>query len=774
MQNDLVFDLRPQSPSPHRSRFSTYLKKTAVSYFSEHDLELLAKLHKEKNKELQFCYELYLSDKDDKEFLDDLKHILEIVKGHESFKEASLHGKGDTDFEGPAAKVQIEADEKAARDIRIHDPRMTSGLDASPDSKYGGGFEEDRMSEPDNFQIFSVDTLTNGSTSELGTGRVNVERSNLVSDTPMFINDNKLLGNQKPESQNLFKPVSLTPDSSALFENRQSAYFVPLNRLENSALPQPPVPVLAPPTINIQAAPPQTPDSPRAEANEQKSHKTIQSIPEEKPRQSFNPAIISFCKRGPDRDLFLNGASQPSAPPEEQQPASLPAKSLTQQNTSEFKGFNIVEDDVAKFGSQANEINTLNTSDFPGFGFKERETENSTGSNVPNFGTAANPAGNPPLPSPQLGNAKQPDSQPSPKQAPPVRVDPRIYISFRNDEFRALLSKSPAPIVEQKEEAEISSPTKKPPALADQAQPLEPLAQLQTKQASVIPEEPQSPSKSNQGEASRPYLAQLTRFVLQQDGADKILAKLCSDFVADPQEASQQTFSEDLFEFVKKKFIKNLSPFIQPIYLEEIIEKGELFRAPFEDYDAADPDSLEKLAEKLNVLSDKNQNQLNEMSRLNEVGFAHQHIRKNMYENHSKKTPKHNQGRLFKMQRVQTSLNEVDAISEGSGGAKSKTSKYTKVSRLTGREDRKKSENLVIEKIYSAMRNFNGKLKKDLDSLVEVALKEGEKINKYQTRMLHDFLDSVGPADQDNPVLLDLLFNFGYFYDFARVKDKLL
>ena len=122
-----------------------------------------------------------------------------------------------------------------------------------------------------------------------------------------------------------------------------------------------------------------------------------------------------------------------------------------------------------------------------------------------------------------------------------------------------------------------------------------------------------------------------------------------------------------------------------------------------------------------------------------------------MYENHSKKTPKHNQGRLFKMQRVQTSLNEADAISEGSGGAKSKTSKYTKVSRLTGREDRKKSENLVIEKIYSAMRNFNGKLKKDLDSLVEVALKEGEKINKYQTRMLHDFLDSVDSAHAGQP-----------------------
>jgi len=622
VQNDLVFDLRPQSPSPHRSRFSLYLRKTAVNYFSEHDLELLSRLHREKNKELRFCYELYLSDKDDKEFLDDLKHILEIVKGHESFKEASLTGKGDTDLESsPAKQVQLEVDEKVARDITIHNPRLNSGLDASPDSKFGGGFDEDRASEQDNFQIFSVDTLTNGSTSELGTNRVMVERSKPVSDTPMFVHDNKLLDQQKPDSQNLFKPASLTPDSSVHFENRQSAYFVPVNRLDSSGQLQPPTSTLAPPTINIHFAPVQASDLQAAEPCDQKSHKTIQSIPEEKPKQSFNPAVISFCKRGPDRDLFLNGMTKPTAPPEEKQQTSVPQeKTLTQQNTSEFKGFNIVEDDIAKFGSQVNEINTINTNDFPSFGFKERDTENSTGSNVPNFGTVANPPITQEKPSPQLGNSKQLDSQPSPKQTTPARVDPRIYISFRNDEFRALLSKSPAPIAEQKEEAEISSPTKNPPPQSPEpAELLEPIPPLQKKQGSIIPEEPQSPTKSKQGEPNRHYLAQLTRFVLQQDGADKILAKLCSDFVEDPQESAQQTFSEDLFEFVKKKFIKNLSPFIQPIYLEEIIEKGELFRAPFEDYDAADPDSLEQLADKLNVLSDKNQNQLNEMSRLNEV-----------------------------------------------------------------------------------------------------------------------------------------------------------
>ena len=63
---------------------------------------------------------------------------------------------------------------------------------------------------------------------------------------------------------------------------------------------------------------------------------------------------------------------------------------------------------------------------------------------------------------------------------------------------------------------------------------------------------------------------------------------------------------------------------------------------------------------------------------------------------------------------------------------------------MTGRDEvKKRSENEVRDKIYMALQSLNGKLKRDLDLLLEEAKKNGESINLDVAKTIEDMLDAV-------------------------------
>ena len=737
IQSELVYDLRPQSPAPNKTTLSSFLKKRAGEYFSTDEISILNRLNKQKNQKLICCYELFLSDNDEAEFVETVKILLNIVKNKD----------------------------KGAR---------------KPSS---GGLESDG----DDFKVYSVDTLTNGDSNvynEDGNENKIERRETLPADTPIFNQQNMkaFRGNDSSDEDeekdkivvkkeiNIFVPSLNTHDNSFNHEGRESAHFQHIDKFNNAEASEiktnNPVPQTSVASSKIKEEEPNNPYYGNSER--QRSQKSIQNIPEtnkQNHNNAQNLANVSFCNRGNDRNLFMNnlGSGKQVQQPQEstkelKEPSNRDHKrELSHQATSEFKGFGGQEEDNDRNQVKVNVFNN-------GLGGTEFDPKESDSTSLPKFGNEVNEFSREPS-QPVQTPVQQVDE--SPMQ---VAVTLPFNVSFRGDAFKAILKPRPAlpnPIPEQKIETESNSPIKQLPEAIYESQFGENSPNSKTnnenikfEQVSEIDLPSKTKTSSMNKNQNKPYLSQLTRFVLQNDGADKIISKLCADFVNDTEGSFQNTFCEDLYESLKMKFSKMLSSYIQPIYLDEIMEKGDLFKSAFEEYNYNEESSVEKLAEKLLELSQKHRSQLNEINRLNEG------IRKNMYD--IKKNPKEVQSKLFKMKRVKSSIGEDFDSDNESKAPKSGRTHISGISRFTGRADRKKSENELVGKIYSAMKTINSKLKKDLGSLVETAHKEGDNITKSQQRSLNDYLDS------DYTLLLEILFNFGYFYDYSRVRERLL
>ncbi len=91
-----------------------------------------------------------------------------------------------------------------------------------------------------------------------------------------------------------------------------------------------------------------------------------------------------------------------------------------------------------------------------------------------------------------------------------------------------------------------------------------------------------------------------------------------------------------------------------------------------------------------------------------------------------------------------TMLGPEDGISEtDSRTNKSSRSRITKISRLTGREDRRKQESELADKIHNILAHLNSKIKSDLDILLDVARSHGLDISPIVAKNIEEMLDAV-------------------------------
>lgn len=116
-----------------------------------------------------------------------------------------------------------------------------------------------------------------------------------------------------------------------------------------------------------------------------------------------------------------------------------------------------------------------------------------------------------------------------------------------------------------------------------------------------------------------------------------------------------------------------------------------------------------------------------------------------MYETTARRPKETNRAPVVKLKKVLTTMiGPDDGISETESRTnKSSKSKITRISRLTGREERIRQESELTDKIYSALASLNSKLKGDLDLLLEDAKKHGEDISPIVAKSLEEMLDAV-------------------------------
>ena len=181
-----------------------------------------------------------------------------------------------------------------------------------------------------------------------------------------------------------------------------------------------------------------------------------------------------------------------------------------------------------------------------------------------------------------------------------------------------------------------------------------------------------------------------------------------------------------------------MTKFMHGFDVDQVVEKGDVFRDAFVEFDLQ-TDNLQSIADRLTQIKEQHPEIAYENQRLKD------NINKAMYEA-VKKTKDTTKAPVVKLRRVLTTMIQPeDLVSDNDSKTnKSRTSKITKVSRMTGRDDvKKRSENEVRDKIYMALQSLNGKLKRDLDLLLEEAKKNGESINSEVEKTIEDMLDAV-------------------------------
>lgn len=720
-------------------------------------MQILEKLSHEKNKFMIFGFELFLSDHDEDEFLDTLRRILkkELSTSSSIAIQSDQKSDGQNHMITPSKITQnITSSSQKERPIgmetihnmQVQPPRLSS---SSRGDKNEDVSDFNYEKEESNFDILSIKTLPNSEPDQNQEFSHRQSSSNKpVFETPMFNNERKSW-TEVDESGNKYiyvnKETSLEevqePEKNYLRvqtaddgTQKTGAFLPSNNNIETKE--QPPTQE----RTSIEA--PQAQEPPADQASK--------VIPSTSVKVDFT---YSFCKRGTDREAFLKGTSQ--------------AQPLTKSNENE--------------PSQNNNSNVQNNNS----GIEnDRNSSASNGSNPPAFGTAAAPVQS----TPSQTETKEKDPQPPAVIEIPKATQIANW-SFRNDGFRNLLAAKPqAPTIMEQKEEDLASPTKN--SLKGQENLSLPIVESSPQKSTDSPVFISKDPNSNRdkadsaspkgglsptGEKNSAYLGQLSKFVLHQDGADNHLGKIFAEYVSNGETGSHFSvsspsshpqnlpFSEELFEYAKRKFIKTMMNYgMQPMLLEEAVQRGDLFKELFEKYEKQSISdstqcSLDTFKEEFQAQVDKHDFRLHDKSRLKEA------LKKASIMDSKK--PQEKKSSLLKLQKIQTmrpeELSEIE-----SQGSKSRISKYTKLSRLSEREEKKKNEMELTEKIYAAMKNFNGKLKKDLDKLIEEAIKEGDEVDKFTERALEDSLNT------DFSQLLDILFNYGYFYDYKRVQEN--
>lgn len=619
-----MYNLRPQSPQPNKHKFDQYLRKNGSLHFKPDELRLLEKLNYQKDKNLINSYELYLSDKDEIEFLDTLTYIVRIYK------------------------------EKAAE-----------GSDAAKDKDYSQSSEKSRISSihrsgEEVFEIYSVCTLTNAESVSDGGNRNIDEVKTLSNKTPGFLKDSvERSGKTEPSANKIVTTISDFSNINGTGEKAKSVSIgipAPITEAKvrdesspqnNSGAGSKVIQQDSSNLTNYEAVPNAQPDP--EENQENQTGQFHLSVPQNK---KIDPGAFSFYKKTP-APLELPNLQQPISPPplNFQIDQARDDKSVT--NHNEFSGFGFLDDGYEKnsaapsgyFGvinprkkqedSQKNSV-----SDNGGFAPVTRNfSDNFSQPSAPNFG---NSNGNTNILVSQCQEEPAAASKPNP---PPERIDyraiPEGHMSFNPTVLKSLLSKNnrPSTIVEQKDEGGLlGSPVKNSETKTDSFPvkdnclesptrlDLSPMKQFDIKPIATAECSParsrtnQESPKSNHHK-NKAYLAQILRFVLQTDGADPKLAKLCSDIVgtSDTGASSVASFPADMFQFSKNKFMKSLDNYIQPILVEAIVERGAEFNKPLNQYNK--DGNIEGLVQELMQMTEDHEDIKQEGSKIKDVNL---------------------------------------------------------------------------------------------------------------------------------------------------------
>lgn len=713
---------RPESPKPQEGDFLAFLAASGRHHFSGDEISLLKKLHNARDKFLDLAFELYLTYKDEPDFLDTLRNI---IKSHRKNAQQSHQDLLETKSKSQASE-RSEASRRS--DFRDND-----------------------------FEILSVCTITHGENmSEANTVGEGTFRA-FSANTPAFNRDPRQESFQQSQGEERFE---FTPETQ---KQQPSQYHSALH--DDKRLP-------LQAGDSITEARPNDESSPQNADSEHHPHMVSSFAPSfQQPTAKANLVASLVVPQAKDNRpwAFSFYQKKPAPPKPEDQTAgngllSEPPKD-EKTNQIEFSGFGINDTEDRNSAAPSGNFFGGNNSKRKQDESRRNSASDNNGFNMYNRNLSDNFAGDlAPLPSFGVGyiQPSETDSvhieqsevtKPAPPQVIPFEVKSVAHLanmSFNPAGFKALKSMFPPTIVEQKDESEaLGSPEKKDHSVAMVSQTE--ILESPTKDGTVSPprfqiepiltaegsplkqKQPNKTSKQNKG-----YLAQILRYVLQHDGADSNLAKLCADLVASSESGSQgaSSFPADLLQFAKKKFTKRMSDYLPPIMLEAILDRGSVFLPELVACNITD--DVHALGQKLVHLSEDNPDIVLEGDKIKKSIS-------NAMIDQAKKNPAAlaKEKPMVKLKKIGTSMNIEDPESSKSMSEFSaKRSTMTKASRISGREDRRRAENELTEKIYASMA-ANPKCRRALSDLIEIARKQGERIDGFQRRTLEEMLEMV-------------------------------
>lgn len=713
-----------------------YLRGTGRQKFSVDDQMVLERLHEEQDKYLVTTFDLFLSDKDEADFLDTLRHI--VAKHRDR-----------------VAKLRADSLEEREKS----EVSERSGVSQKSDGR------------DNDFEILSVCTITQGENmSEVNTNTVGENTFKAYSaKTPAFHRDPKIdsfhqsQGDERLEFTPENKKQQPTQFHSALHDDKRQSIGITDSitevRAKDESSPQ-----NASSQVDLNVV-----------SSFGQASTLVQSLAVPPVKDNPRPFAFSFYHKPP---AATNPTPAPAPviniqvepPKENNAPAEPPKEDRPMTNGNDFSGFGF-NDDAEKnsatpsgnfFGGNSKkkteESRRNSASDNNGFNMLNKNlSDNFVGdtSVPPTFGgsntlNVTHTTSEPVHSSQHLDLEVNP--KPAPTQAVPFEVKNVAHLanmSFNPAGFKALKNMFPPTIVEQKDESEaLGSPSKKDHSLTiSQTEPLVsptkdsslhspprfPIEPITTAEGSPLRRKP----TTARGRQNKAYLAQILRYVLQHDGADTNLAKLCADLVASSESGSQgaSSFPNDLLQFAKKKFTKRLSDYLPPIILEAILERGQVFLPELVACNASG--DLDALAAKLVWLSEENADIALYGDKLKQTISTAMIDQAKKNQSLTKETP------IMKLKKIGTSMELADPESSHSVSEFSaKRSTMTKASRISGREERRRAENELTEKIYASM-TANPKCRRALVELIEVAKRDGEHIEGFQRRTLEEMLEMV-------------------------------
>lgn len=558
------------------------------------------------------AFELYLSDKDEIEFLDTLAYIISIQQNkHESdnrddsadkeFSSSSHHSKLSSIHKSGDEAFEIFSVCTLANGDSVSDGNKTLG-----DSKATPGFQKTRNDSIDNLESKEYQSKKQiHSTSEFQALSQIAEKS---KHSQLLIPEAIREAKAKDESSPQNGSFNHIENSEEKFNNQPPVFET--NKVEEQELSD--------------------------QGQNGFSSGGFLSAPIAK---KIDPGLFSFYKKPPPQDS--NTDKQPNYQldnPSTNIQLDAPKDDKMSSNPNDFSGF--------CFNDDANDKNSVAASGNFGVLNQKRRPDESLKNSVGETGCFV------PIPRnlsdnfdkghlPQLQTVdsivkEQPDPDP-PKVS--IQYDHRAIalgnMSFNPSGLRALMGmQKQTPIVEQKIESETQESPIRPESKDVIPSVSEAALDSPTKDGLPLPKNFNTDQIVSEGspdrnkgfidtplnsQQMRAYIAQILRFVMQHDGADPKLAKLFSDVVttAETGASSMKSFPSDMFKFAKNKFMKSLDNYIQPILVEAIIERGDKFNGPLNRYNK-DGD-MEGLVRDLITMSEGNEDIINEGAKIKEV-----------------------------------------------------------------------------------------------------------------------------------------------------------